>query len=47
MLRLLRDRRTGDPARGTRLVALVVALGMLGLSATALAPVLRWLLGVL
>ncbi|GAB7193153.1 hypothetical protein NUM3379_38620 [Kineococcus sp. NUM-3379] len=44
---MLRDPDTGGPSRGVRLVALVVALGMLALSATALVPVLRWLADVL
>ena len=47
MLRLLRDPDTGGPSRAVRLVALVVALGMLALSATALSPVLQWLLDIL
>ena len=47
VLRLLRDGSTGGPARGVRLVALLVAVAMLGLSATALAPALRWLLDLL
>ena len=47
MLRILRDGATGGPARGTRLVALLVVLGLVGVSATALSPVLRWIIAVL
>ena len=47
MLRMLRDPGTGGPSRMVRLIALVVAVGMLALSTTALSPVLRWLLDVL
>ncbi|PPK98020.1 hypothetical protein CLV92_102172 [Kineococcus xinjiangensis] len=47
MLRLLRDDSSGAPSRAVRLVALLVVVGLLAVSATALTPVLRWLLDVL
>ncbi|HET9655849.1 MAG TPA: hypothetical protein VFP72_10880 [Kineosporiaceae bacterium] len=47
MLRLLREPRTGRPAPITRLLALVLALGMLAVSAPVLLPVLQWFLGLL
>ncbi len=47
MLRLLREPRTGRPAPITRLVALVVALGMLGVSAPVLLPIVHWLYDLL
>lgn len=45
MLPALRDRR-GKPAAGVRLLAGLVALGMLMLAAPALEPVLRWVAGL-
>lgn len=47
MLRLLREPRTGRPAPLTRLVALVVALGLLAVSAPVLLPVAQWFLTLL
>lgn len=43
MLPALRDSR-GKPAAPVRLVALLVAVGMLALAAPAVVPVVRWLL---
>jgi hypothetical protein len=47
LLRLLREPRTGRPAPIARLVALVVALGLLAVSAPVLLPVVRWFLALL
>jgi hypothetical protein len=47
VLRMLREPRTGRPAPIARLVAFVLALGLLGVSAPVLLPVARWLLGLL
>ena len=47
LLRLLREPRTGRPAPIARLVALVVALGLLAVSAPVLLPVARWFLALL
>lgn len=44
VLPALRDSR-GKPAAPLRLLALLVALGMLALAAPAVVPVLRWLVG--
>jgi hypothetical protein len=46
-LRLLREPRTGRPAPLARLLALLVVVGLVGLSAPALMPVLYWLLALL
>ena len=46
MLPALRDSR-GKPALGLRVLAGLVALGMLALAAPAVVPVLRWLLTIL
>ncbi|MCI2237371.1 hypothetical protein MO973_40715 [Paenibacillus sp. TRM 82003] len=46
MLRHLRG-PDGGPSRGTRLVTVVLVVALLGAAATALLPVLSWLLGVL
>ena len=43
MLPALRDSR-GKPAAPLRIVALLVALGLLALAAPAIVPVVRWLL---
>jgi len=42
LLRLLREPRTGRPAPITRLVALVVAVGLLLGAGPVLLPALRW-----
>jgi hypothetical protein len=47
ILRLLREPRTGRPAPLARLLALLVVLGLVGLSAPALMPALYWLLDLL
>jgi len=47
VLRLLREPRSGRPAPLTRLLALVVAAGLLAVSAPALWPVIAWFLGLL
>ncbi|NAZ82059.1 hypothetical protein GTR02_09540 [Kineococcus sp. R8] len=46
MLRTLRG-PDGGPSRGVRLVAVLLALALLGGAATALFPVLRWLADLL
>lgn len=46
MLRMMRG-PDGGPSRGLRLLALIVALTLLGAAATALTPVLGWLLDLL
>jgi hypothetical protein len=43
VLPALRDSR-GKPAAPLRIVALLVALGLLALAAPAIVPVVRWLL---
>jgi len=47
VLRLLREPRTGRPAPVARLLALLLAAGLLAVSAPVLLPVVRWLLGLL
>ena len=47
LLRLLREPSTGRPARGTRLLAVVLVVGMVGFSAPVLMPVFSWLTGLL
>ena len=47
MLRTLRDTQNGGPALRMRVMAVLVILGMLALSAPVLIPVSRWLLGSL
>jgi hypothetical protein len=46
VLRSLRNSR-GGPAIRVRVVAALVALGMIALAAPAVVPVLRWLLNIL
>ena len=46
MLPALRDSR-GKPAAPLRVVALLVALGLLGLAAPAVIPAVRWVLDAL
>jgi hypothetical protein len=47
VLRLLREPRSGRPAPVTRLVALILAVGLLAVSAPMLLPVARWFLALL
>jgi hypothetical protein len=47
LLRLMRDPVHGGPAPLARLIALVLLLGLLGLSAPVLIPVLRWVVNLL
>lgn len=47
MLRLLREPRTGRPAPIARLVALMLAAGLIAVSAPVLLPVAHWLLALL
>jgi hypothetical protein len=47
LLRMLREPGTGRPAPLARLLALLLVLGMLGITAPVLLPVLRWLLSLL
>lgn len=44
---MLREPRTGRPAPLARLVALLLVVGLLGISAPALLGLGRWLLGLL
>jgi hypothetical protein len=46
VLRLLREPRTGRPAPIARLVALLLAAGLLAVSAPVLLPVVRWFLAL-
>jgi hypothetical protein len=47
VLRLLREPRTGRPAPIARLVALMLAAGLIAVSAPVLLPVVHWLLTLL
>lgn len=47
LLRALRGDRTGEPSPLARLLAGLLVLGLLGVSAPVLLPLLRWLAGVL
>jgi len=47
LLRLLREPRTGRPAPAARLVALVLAVGMLLAAGPVLLPLTRWALSLL
>ena len=47
LLRMLREPGTGRPAPLSRLLALLLVLGLLGITAPVLLPVLRWLLSLL
>jgi len=44
---MMRDPVRGGPAPLARLIALVLLLGLLGLSAPVLIPVLRWVVDLL
>ena len=46
VLRMMRG-PDGGPSRGLRLMALIVALALVGAAATALTPLLTWLLDLL
>ena len=45
LLRLLREPHSGRPAPLARLLALLVVVGLLGLSAPVLLPAIYWLAG--
>jgi hypothetical protein len=47
MLRMLLGTDAGGPSPLARLVALLLVLGLLGLSAPALIPVVRWIVDLL
>lgn len=47
LLRMLRETGTGRPAPLARLLALLVVIGMLGITAPVLLPLIGWLLGLL
>lgn len=47
LLRMLREPGTGRPAPLARLLALLVVLGLLGITAPVLLPLLRWLMSLL
>jgi hypothetical protein len=44
---MLREPRSGRPGPAARLVALILAVGLLAVSAPVLLPVVQWLLGLL
>lgn len=46
LLRSLRDPDTGGPSRGARLLAALVVVGMLALTAPVLYPAVAWVLGL-
>jgi hypothetical protein len=46
VLRTLRGSRTGEPTPGRRLLALLVIVGLVGLSAPVLLPAVAWLLSL-
>jgi hypothetical protein len=47
LLRLMRDPKTGGPAPLARVIALLLLLGLVGLSAPVLIPVLGWVVNLL
>jgi hypothetical protein len=47
MLRMLREPRSGRPGPAARLVALLLAVGLLAVSAPVLFPLVRWVLELL
>ena len=47
LLKALREPGTGRPAPITRLLAVLVVIGLLALSAPVAMPVLRWLVSLL
>ncbi len=47
MLRLFREPGTGRPAPGTRLVALLIVVGLVAAGGSVLVPVLRWVLSLI
>ncbi len=47
MLRMLREPRSGRPGPGARLVAALLVLGLIAVSAPALLPPLLWVLDLL
>jgi hypothetical protein len=47
LLRMLREPRTGRPAPLTRLLAVLLAGALIGISAPVLLPMLAWVIGLL
>ena len=47
MLRMLREPGTGKPGPLARLMAVLLVIGLVGLSAPVLIPVVRWVLSLL
>jgi hypothetical protein len=47
LLRMLREPGTGRPAPLARLLALLLVLGMIGISVPVLLPLVGWLLALL
>jgi hypothetical protein len=47
LLRLMRDPKSGGPAPLARVIALLLLLGLVGLSAPVLIPVLGWVVNLL
>jgi len=47
MLRMLREPRSGRPGPGARLVAVLLVVGLVAVSAPALLPLFSWLLDLL
>ncbi len=44
LLRALREPRTGSPSPLARLLALLLVMGLIGVTAPVLVPVVRWLI---
>lgn len=47
LLRMLREPRTGRPAPGARLLALLLVIALLGISAPVVVPAVRWVVQLL
>ena len=46
MLRALREPRSGRPSPLARLLAVLLVLGLVGVSAPVLLPAVRWVIGL-
>lgn len=46
LLRALREPRTGHPSPLARLLAIMIVLGMVAVSAPVLFPAVRWIIGL-
>lgn len=47
LLRMLREPRTGRPAPLARLLALIVVVGLVAITAPVLLPLVGWVVGLL